>query len=82
MHVDIGHAWHDRAAALVDDHCAGGSREAAVDARDPSVLDDHRRIAALRLRRIDDQVPGLDGVGLGVGSGRNRPARPRRRAKL
>ena len=66
MDMDVGHARHHRAAALIDDDRAGGRGEAALDARDPAVFDDHGRWPARGLRGVDDQAPGLDGVGFGV----------------
>ena len=68
MDVDIGHAGHDRAAALVDDGRARRRGEAVLDPGDPAILDDDRRRAARRLGRVDDQAPGLDRVGFGVGA--------------
>jgi hypothetical protein len=44
--------------------------EARFDSRNPAVLDDHRRRAALRLGGVDDQMAGLDRIGFGVGRGR------------
>ena len=67
MDVDVGHARHHGAAALVDDDRAGWRGEAASMRLIAAVLDDHGRCAARRLRGIDDQAPGLDGIGLGVG---------------
>ena len=67
--VDVGHARHHRAVALIDDGRSGGRGEAVLDPRDAPILDDHRRRSSRRLRRIDDQAPGLDGVGFGTGSG-------------
>ena len=45
---------------------------------DAAVLDDHRRGPARRLRRVDDQPPGLDRVGLGRSRARRSAARRRR----
>src|SRR5207248_6379489 len=60
MDVDVGHAGHHGARAFVDDDRARWSGESAVDSRYPAVLDDHGRIAALRLSGVDDQMPRLD----------------------
>ncbi len=67
--VDVGHARHHRAVALVDDGRAGGRSEAVLDPRDPPILDDHGRRSARGQSGIDDQTSGLDGIGFGAGSG-------------
>ena len=61
MHVRVGHARHDGAAALVDDDCARRRGEARVDSRNAPIVDDDgglRRARAVRHRRSDDR-PGL-----------------------
>ena len=64
--MDVCHARHDGAAALVDNDRARGGGEPIVDAADSAILDDDGRRSALALGSIDDQPPGLDRIRLGV----------------
>ena len=67
MDVDVGHSRHHGPAAFIDDRRARRRCESALDAADPSVFDYYGRRPALWLRGVDDEPPGLDSIGGGIG---------------